>query len=241
MKILAVESSAASSSCALWADGRICADMYTNVALKHSRTLMPMVSEMLSVTGTSAADIDLFAVSAGPGSFTGVRIGIAAVKGLAFPWGKPCAAVSALETAAYGARMYDGTVCAVMDARRNQVYNAIFECSGSVLSRVTADRAVSVDKLGEELAAKNTGCLLVGDGAEMCYNKLADKVNGVILAPENIRFQRAAAVAALAYEQYLSGKTVPAEELVPVYLRLPQAERELLEKKGVAKNDSNRL
>ncbi len=234
MKILAVESSAQSSSCAVWEDGRISADMYTNVCLTHSQTLMPMMDEMLKITGISPADIDVFAVSSGPGSFTGIRIGIAAVKGMAFALDKLCVSVPTLETIAYGARLFDGIICAVMDARRQQVYNALFKCKGGKLDRIAEDRAISIDELGREIGDIGEPCVLVGDGAQLCYDQFGD-LRGALLAPPNIRYQNAASVAEIAYNYYLAGKTVPAEKLLPVYLRLPQAQRELMEKKGGSK------
>lgn len=229
MKILAVETSAAPASAALAEDGELLGEFYTRVKLVHSQTLMPMVGALLDACRVKIGEIGLFAVSAGPGSFTGVRIGVAAVKGMAFPNGTPCAAVSTLETIARSAPLFDGLVCAVMDARCGQVYNAIFEGDGGGLVRRTEDRAVSVAQLGEELALYKKRTILVGDGAELCYNLLNHE--RLCLAPENFRYQRASSVAALALRNFHEGRTVTAPKLAPVYLRRPQAERNRLLKK----------
>ncbi len=233
MLILAVESSAAPSSCALLRDGVIIADMRTNVKLTHSQTLMPMVEKMLKITNTDVGDIDVFAVSHGPGSFTGIRIGIAAVKGMALSYSKPCVGLSTLEVIANNIPYFGGIICSVMDARREQVYSALFEYKGDKLVRLTNDRAISIDDLGQEIENLKRPCILVGDGAELCYNKLEKKYNNLIIAPANLRYQNAAAAAQLASDYYNRGEIVSAAALNPVYLRLPQAQRELLEKKSV--------
>ena len=231
MLILAVESSAAPSSCALLKDGVIIADMRTNVKLTHSQTLMPMVENMLKITNTNIGDIDVFAVSHGPGSFTGTRIGIAAVKGMALSYEKNCVGLSTLEVIANNIPYFSGIICSVMDARREQVYNALFECKGDGLCRITDDRAISIDTLGQEIGNLTRPCILVGDGAALCYNNLGQKYDNLFIAPANLRYQNAAAAAQLALNYYNRGQTVSAAELNPVYLRLPQAQRELLEKK----------
>ena len=130
MKILAVDSSAIPASAAVWEDGRLLGEFYSNTRQTHSQTLLPMVENLLKCTQTALNEIDLFAVSAGPGSFTGVRIGVACVKGLAMPEDKPCAGVSTLEAIAWNLAHLRGTICAVMDARCQQVYNAVFEADG---------------------------------------------------------------------------------------------------------------
>lgn len=232
MLILAVEASAAPSSCALLKDGLIIADMRTNVKLTHSQTLMPMVESMLNTTGALVSDVDLFAVTHGPGSFTGIRIGIAAIKGMAAAFDRPCIGLSTLEVTAHNIFCFDGIVCPVMDARREQVYNALFDCSGGRMTRMTDDRAIAIEKLGGELAERGRPCVFVGDGAALCFDALHERISGSVIAPANLLYQNAAAAALLALEYYGRGQTVTAEELNPVYLRLPQAQRELLEKKS---------
>lgn len=227
--ILAIETSAGPASCALTRNGEIVASAAVNTRLTHSQTLMPMVQDMLRNSGAALKDVELFAVAAGPGSFTGVRIGVAAVKGLAFPDDKPCAAVSTLAAMARNAEgiPFDGLVCAVMDARCSQVYTACFACEGGRLSRLTPDEAISIVDLKNRLLSAKKSVFLVGDGASMCYTELQGQVPGLLLAPPHLRFQQAAGVAAEAAQMVREGRLCSAAELQPAYLRLPQAEREL--------------
>lgn len=229
MKILAVETSAVAASAALCNDGFITGEFYTNTKMTHSQTLMPMVESLLKCSKTAIGDVDLFAVSSGPGSFTGVRIGVAAVKGMASAYNAPCAAVSTLETIAMNAAGFGGVACAVMDARCGQVYNALFDVSSGLPRRMTEDRAISIEQLKNEITEIKKRMILVGDGAKLCYNKLND-CEYVTMAQENLLYQRASATAALAYEMWKREELVSADELRPFYLRLPQAERELKKK-----------
>ena len=224
MKILAVDSSAKSASVAVTENGRLISECFVNNALTHSRTLMPMVDNALSQADMSFGDIDALCVNVGPGSFTGIRIGVAAVKGLAAADKKPCAGVSTLESIAYNFADENCIVCAAMDARCNQVYTAIFRCNGSEISRICEDKAVSIDELGEELSGYNEKIYLAGDGAEICFKVFDGKVENINLPAENRRYQRAYGVA-LAAEK--NNNFTDSALLAPVYLRLPQAEREL--------------
>ena len=223
MKILAFETSAGPASCAVIDDGKVLALSYVNTPLTHSQTLMPMAEALLKHSGLALDQMDRLAVSAGPGSFTGIRIGISAVKGLAFANHIPCVGVSTLAAIARnGAGIpFDGVICSVMDARCSQVYTACF--AGGSLERITPDEAISVDELKNRLISYKKSVLLLGDGAELCYNTLREKVPGLILAAPDRRYQTAAGVAAVA----LTADPVSHEALQPVYLRLPQAEREL--------------
>ncbi len=216
MRILAVDSSAKACSVALTDDKKIIGSFFINTALTHSQTLVPMIDALLRNTAVSLDSVDVLAVSVGPGSFTGVRIGVAAVKGIAMPLNKKCAAVSTLEAMAHNYVGEDCIVCAAMDARRNQVYNALFRVENGEISRICDDRALSVDDLGEYLKFIDERIVLVGDD-----NK--EILSNVELAPEHIRFQNASGVAMVA----LNGDYISSEELMPTYLRLPQAEREL--------------
>jgi len=229
MKILGIESSAGPASCAVVEDGKILASAYTNQKLTHSQTLVPMICDMLKNAALTVDDIDLFAVSAGPGSFTGVRIGIAAAKGLAFP-DKPCARIPTLAAIAENAAglSFNGTVCAAMDARCGQIYTAFWRAENGKLTRLAADAAISVEEAGTQLAAQNQPALLLGDGANLCYAAWRDKLD-VTLAPPQLLYQSAAAVALLAAAGG-EGAVMSANELRPIYLRLPQAERERLAK-----------
>lgn len=226
MKILAVDTSARSASAALVENGEIKGEFFINTMLTHSETLMPMVDAVMKSTRCELNEIDCFAVTTGPGSFTGLRIGIAAVKGMAYALGKPCASVSTLEAMAHNFRRLDAIACCVMDARCDQVYNALFDVSGELPKRLCEDRALTINELYGELSSRNRRVILVGDGAKLCYSKM----RGVEIAPENVRYQRASS-AALAAEMIVSGgKAIQPDRLTPRYLRLPQAQRELMAK-----------
>ena len=230
MLLLAVESSAGPASVAVLEDGKILGESFVNTKQTHSQTLLPMVQELLRALGKSCAEMDLFAVSNGPGSFTGVRIGVACVKGLAFVNNTPCCGVSTLEAIATNGRAFEGQIlCAAMDARRSQVYNALFEVRDGALCRLTEDRAISIEALAKECAPYGDRLLLFGDGAVLCYEAM--KGFGARLAPAELRYQRASSVAIAAQERFAQGKQESPAELTPVYLRPPQAERELKLKK----------
>lgn len=222
MKILAVDSSAKACSAAVTDGDKILGSFFINTSLTHSQTLVPMIESVLKNTSSDIKEIDAFAVSAGPGSFTGVRIGVSAVKGMAMPLEKPCISVSTLEAMAYNISEDCVAVC-VMDARCGQVYNALFEIKNKTVNRLCDDRALSVDDLLTELREYDKKLVLVGDGAELCYNAFNKELSNVFLASENIRYQNAVGVAFAS-----SGKPmITAGELLPTYLRLPQAQREL--------------
>lgn len=240
MKILAVDSSSASAGAALCEDSFLLGEYYVNIRQTHSETLMPEISELLGRCRVGINEIDLFAVTAGPGSFTGVRIGVAAVKGMALPRAAAVAPVSSLEAAAMNIPFFDGVVCAVMDARRGQYYNALFECGSGGLRRLCGDRAVTSEELKNELGGMRKRVVFVGDGAEMCYNDFKES-EGCLLAPENQRFIRASNVARAGFALYQRGKAITAQALRPFYLRLPQAERELLRRGFPASEEPVRI
>lgn len=228
MKILGFDSSARSASVALTEDGVLLAQSFQSSGLTHSRTLLPMAEDMIKNLGITLSDIDLFAVSHGPGSFTGVRIGVSAVKGLAWALLKPTCGVSTLEAMAYNglAAPPGSIVCCVMDARRGQFYNALFEMRGGMPQRLTEDRAISPELLSEEIKNVKKTAFIVGDGAALCYNALNKFEIDAVLAPEPVRLQSAWGVCRAA-------ETKPPQsvhELLPVYLRLSQAERERQER-----------
>lgn len=231
MKILSLETSAQTASAAINADGRILAEMNITAGLTHSQTLIPAVNALLATARLSLSDMDLLAVSHGPGSFTGIRIGIGAVKGMAQGLGKPCLGISTLEGIANNFRGLPGIVCPVMDARCKQVYTALFEGKEGGMERLWPDDAISITDLGEKLQTLGKPVVLAGDGAELCYKELSQTVPGLTLAPIQMRLQRAACVG-FAAEKALSDGVLPISpaELMPVYLRLPQAERELKKK-----------
>lgn len=230
MLILAFETSAKAASVALLEDGKLLGESYQNTGLTHSQTIMVMAEDLLKQCGKTVADVTAVAVANGPGSFTGIRIGVAAAKG--FAWGAelPCVGASTLASMAVGLGIWQGYVCPVMDARRSQVYNALYHVDCGKYTRIREDRAISLQELGEDVKNLSEPIFLVGDGSVLCYNTLSEKVPGLILPPEARMHQRAAGVALEAERLLRSGGTFPAGALVPNYLRLSQAERERNEK-----------
>ena len=230
MKILALESSARAASCAVVADGAPIASAFQATGLTHSRTLLPMVEAMLQNSELTLESMDAIAVAAGPGSFTGLRIGVSAAKGLAWALDKPCVAVSTLEAMAQPLSHLETTLICAMDARRQQVYSAVFAAGGGALRRLAPDRAIALADLAAELdpAQRYT---VVGDGAALCRDALtAMGFSACSLAPGHLLLQSAVGVGLLGETLARAGKTVSPQELVPVYLRLSQAERERLER-----------
>ena len=226
MKILAFETSAKAASVALLEKGKLLGESYQNTGLTHSQTLMVMAEDLLKACNLTAKDVDAVAVAAGPGSFTGVRIGVAAAKGFAWGGELPCYGVSTLEAMARNLGVWEGYVVPAMDARRSQVYTAIFHAEKGVLSRVEADMAISLAELGEKIKNCAEPVFLVGDGALLCYNALLEEVPNLVLPPEHRMHQRAAGVALVAQEMADAGDPGNGAELTPNYLRLSQAERE---------------
>ena len=236
MKILGLESSAKAASAALTEDGKLLARTYQNIGLTHSRTLLPMAEAMLRSCGLSMDDVGAVAVAAGPGSFTGLRIGVSAAKGLAWARSLPCAAVSTLEAMAQNLAHLEGCVivCA-MDARRSQVYNTLFLAEGGQLARLCPDRAAALSQVCEDLQGETRPKIVVGDGALLCYNALMDAGIACRLAPEALRMQDAVGVCLCAEAAAKADRLISADALQPVYLRLSQAERERLRRQQESK------
>ena len=207
MKILALETSAKSVSAAVTDGGVVRAYTYQNTGLTHSRTLMPLVDAMLRESEQSLADMDLLAVAAGPGSFTGLRIGVSTLKGLAWAADKPCCGVSTLEAMAQNLRHMDGLIVCSMDARRSQVYNAVFAAEGGQLTRLTPDRAIALSQLAEELQNDPRPKLVVGDGAALCSGFLSEAGIPCRMAPAQLVMQNAVGVALAAEEMAARGET----------------------------------
>ena len=226
MLILAFESSARPASVALLRDGQLLSQYSQCSQLTHSRTLLPMAEDMLKNAELTLDDVDLFAVAHGPGSFTGIRIGVSTVKGLAWASDKPCVGVSTLEAMAWHGLAAGGLICPVMDARRSQVYNALFEIRDGAPVRLTGDRPISLQELAEEVRGLQAPVFLVGDGAELTARFFAAQGVPFTPAPENLRWQSAWGVAMAARGQTPGN----ADSLLPVYLRLSQAERERQER-----------
>ncbi len=230
MKILAVECSATPASAAIIDGEKLIAQAYANVKLTHSQTLMPMIDNLLAASKINLNDIEGFAISNGPGSFTGVRIGISAIKGLAAAKKLPCLGISTLLAMAYNYSDTDCIVCAVMDARCNQFYNAIFDIQDGIISRLCDDRALMCDELIKEVKniSQNSDkyVIIIGDGAESFYKAVCD-IQNVTKAHPSREFQNAVGVGYAALESFKNGEAISPNELLPFYLRLPQAEREL--------------
>lgn len=226
MRILALETSAKSVSCAVVEDGAVLARSFQCTGLTHSRTLLPMVDAMLRNAELTPESVDLYAVAAGPGSFTGLRIGVSALKGMAWAAGKPCVGISTLYAMAQNLAHTDALLICAMDARRSQVYNALFEAKGGVLTRLSPDRAIGLDELADDLRGDTRRRIVLGDGAKLAYEHLTQAGIACELAPAALRYQDAVGVALAAQEAAERGETCSAQELSISYLRVSQAERE---------------
>ena len=225
MKILAFESSAKAASTALLSDGLLLAEYTQNSGQTHSRTLMQMAKDMLTSCDLTPQDIGAVAVAAGPGSFTGVRIGMACAKGFAWGLQLPLYGVSTLEAMTRSAAYADGIYCACMDARKGQIYNALFDWTAGTLLRRTEDRAIAISELSQELQTISGPVYLIGDGAKLVFDTLKDENLPLQLLPEHLRQQRASGVALAAMEKIAANETGDAAALTPNYLRQAQAER----------------
>jgi tRNA threonylcarbamoyladenosine biosynthesis protein TsaB len=229
MKIFACDSTAKTASVALCEDNILLAEFTQNGGNTHSETLLPMTEVLLNSMKTDIDEIDVFAVSEGPGSFTGVRIGAATVKGFAHRKDKPCIGVSTLEALATNLAFGENKIIIpVMDARRGQFYTAKFSFNEGKLERISDDMAQSFEDFFEEVKALGSKIYLVGDGYSAGRKLLGDEYS--YETPEKLRYQSAYSVAQIAYRKYLDGDRTSAEKLRPTYLRLPQAERDRLEK-----------
>ena len=228
MLILAFETSAKAASVALLRDGVLLGESYQNTGLTHSQTLLVMAEDLLKQCGLKVADVTHVAVAEGPGSFTGIRIGVAAAKGLSWGGELPLCGVSTLYSMALSLGAWDGYVCPVMDARRSQVYNALFRAEKGRLTRIAPDRAISLEDLGKELQTLEGPVFLVGDGSYVAHKALPDTV----LPLEHRLHQRSSGVALAAAEKIAAGESCDGAALTPNYLRLSQAERERLERQG---------
>lgn len=216
--ILSVDSSAVTASAALTDGDRIIKSEFINAGLTHSETLLPMIKRVMQ--GYSFSQLDAIAVTAGPGSFTGVRIGVATVKGLAFNDDLPCISVSTLKAIAYNFTDENCVICAVMDARRMQFYNALFKAENGKITRICNDRAISLEDLRENIKQYDR-VIIAGDGARLCFDNI--NLDNAFLADDDRVYQNAVGVSMAAYNK----EKIPAQSLMPVYLRLSQAEREL--------------
>ena len=231
MNILSLDTSAEVCTAAICNGEKLVAEMTVNTGNTHSQTLLPVIEQILKISELTLDDIDCFACSTGPGSFTGVRIGVATLKGIAYGKNKPCISVSTLEALAYNLIGYEGILCPVMNARRNQVYNALFECKDGKITRLCPDRALSIEELDEELALLGKKIYLSGDGYDITVKGF--KKTAVEYVPERIRHQSGYSVARCALEKFNAGETLSDSEIAPIYLRPSQAERERNERLGI--------
>lgn len=230
MRVLALESSAKSASVSFVEDGIIKCEMYLSVGLTHSATLMPLVKSCMEYANCKISELDLIAVANGPGSFTGVRIGVATAKGLAQKDNIACIGISSLEAIAYNFLNSGALICSVMDARCSQVYTALFKSDNSKIKRISEDEAISIDALNKKLAGYNEKIIICGDGTDVCRGKIEGK--NIVFADEINKNQRACSVAIAAVQSHNSEEYINSSLLVPAYLRLPQATRELAEKQA---------
>lgn len=232
MLILGIETSAHPASVSLLQDDKILAEVYIHTSFTHSRTLMPMVNSALELTDVKISDVDLIAVSEGPGSFTGVRIGIATAKGLALPCNLDCMGVSSLEALAYN--LYDNeselTIYSIIDARVQQSYNAVYKLKDGKITTITEPRVITNADIISEVENGNydTPIVFVGDNLDL-FSSLNGKVK---FANYNQCYQRASSVAMAASQKYDKENNYDSALVQPVYLQLPQATRELNKRKG---------
>ena len=238
MNILAIDTAGRTAAVAVVQDDTLLYESFCNTGFTHSETLLPMIDTALKTCGLTTGDLDLYGVTAGPGSFTGLRIGLAAVKGLAFTKNTPCAGVSTLAALACGLTG-EGTVLAALDARRGQIYGAAFDLATH--ARLTPDDAAPVEDFTEFVSNCKKPLFFVGDGAALCYNTF-ERIPGVLPCPPVLRGARGAGVALAAQKMWREGKAAAPAALLPSYHRLSQAERERAEREaaGTKQNDTTK-
>ncbi len=233
MLIFGLDTCCMPATAALCDGEKLTAEFVINCGRTHSQMIMPQIENMFKTLGVSCSDIDCFAVSCGPGSFTGVRIGVATLKAMAHAADKPCAAVSNLEALAHNVPYFDGIICPILDARRGQVYSAMFKGSVCGIERLTEDKAVKLSELLAELKEKNLNVLFLGDGIFVHREYIKEELGSAAhFAPPNLNMNMAGSVAYLGAKAFERGDIIGYAELTPVYVRLSQAERERLEKEN---------
>lgn len=230
MKILALDSSGLVASAALAEDDNLLAEYTVNNKKTHSQTLLPMVEEIVRVTDTELSDVDAIAVAAGPGSFTGLRIGAATVKGLALALEKPIVPVPTLEGLAYNLWGSSDLICPIMDARRNQVYTGLYRFDKGGLVTVMDQRPLDIDELTELLLQKEENVIFAGDGIQVYRARIMEKMPDAQFAPAHMNKQRAGSIAFAGANRFARGQFIDGDSFAPEYLRVPQAERERKEK-----------
>lgn len=235
MITLAIDSSSQAGSVAVARDGNLLGEFFINNKTTHSQTILPMIDHLLSIVDLTINEIDVIAVTSGPGSFTGLRIGLATVKGLAYSRNIPCVVLSTLEALAFNVQNPEGLIVPVMDARRNQVYTACYQMSGTDFRTIVEPTTLMIAELELFLKEEHSDkrIVLVGDGAELCYNSMKNSLNNLEIAPEHLRHQRASSIICGAYQNNHIDRLVCAQQIEPEYLRIPQAERELGKEKSL--------
>lgn len=228
MKIMAFDTAVEVAAVAVIEDNKLLGEYIINNKKKHSEKLMPLADNLLKDLSLSPADMDLFAVSIGPGSFTGIRIGVSAVKALAYATGKKIAGIPTLDAIAYNASIYNGIVCPLIDARNNQVYTALYRFENGKQQKITQYMAADIGEIIEKIKMAGENTIFIGDAAELHKDMILSQLgNQAHFMPGNLQIPRASAVAHLAYIKAVSGEADDLFELVPLYLRKSQAEREL--------------
>ena len=233
MKILALDSSSLTASAAIVENGKIVSEFFLNAGLTHSETLAPMIKSVFDCSNILPDEIDLYAVTVGPGSFTGLRIGLATIKAMALTNNKPCVGISSLHALALNTDKYEKTVCVCMDARKGGIYNAVFNVKNGKITRITQDRAICIEDLIVQLRNSSNVVQFIGDGALICYNSMVSKwgSNNVFLIDEKDMYIKSSNVGFVAEKMYCEGIFTDACSLNPSYIKIPQAERLLNENK----------
>jgi len=237
MIVLSIDSATESASCAVINDGKLLGDINFNYKKQHSVILMEMIDQLLKNVSLTISDIDGFVVSKGPGSFTGLRIGIATVKGLSHGTGKPFVGVSSLDGLAYNMAFTSGIICPIMDALRGNVYTALYKFNGTILERISDYMAISMDELIAMIKKENMQATFIGDAVHMYKEKLLSDLPMVQFAPTHLNLARAASLGELGFSSLALGLQEDINTFAPVYLRKSQAEREYEKKMGLETNE----
>ncbi len=233
MKVLAIDSSGLVASVAIVSDNEMIAEYTVNYKKTHSQTLMPMINEIVEMTKTDLKELDGIAISKGPGSFTGLKIGAATAKGLGLVLDIPIIAIPTVDGIAYNLYKTKGIICPIMDARRNQAYTGLYKWINDEFTVLSEQKVAKIEELVKEINELNEEVIFLGDGVEIFKNQLKELVNvPYSYAPSHLSKQRAGAIGALGIEYMKKGETIHADNFAPSYLRKSQAERELADKMG---------
>ncbi|MGL5245214.1 MAG: tRNA (adenosine(37)-N6)-threonylcarbamoyltransferase complex dimerization subunit type 1 TsaB [Sarcina sp.] len=233
MIVLGVDSSSSTATCALISEKGVLGEINLNDKKQHSVLIMDMIDRLLQDCNLTIKDVDGFAISEGPGSFTGLRIGMATLKGLSFGTNKPCLGISSLKGLAYNVINFNGIICPIIDALRNNVYTCLFKVENGELISISDSSCLSLDELIEILEAKNEPVIFLGDGIEKHKETLSEKVKFSSFAPITSTYPKASSICALALPLLQQGISGNLNTMAPVYLRKSQAEREYEERMGL--------